>query len=144
MEWINAFGIIIVVLILIPNIIYAFKFKGVENKCKNKIMNFFEQLGRYGSMFFMAFNIGILEYGFKLKVAFLLWIFIMIVLIIAYWIGWLLYFKRPSPFCALTLAIIPSAIFVLSGILSRDYLLLIFGLIFCIGHVYVSYVNYKG
>lgn len=34
--WINIIGLIIMALILLPNIIYAVKFKNVENKCKNK------------------------------------------------------------------------------------------------------------
>lgn len=33
---INLFGFIIVVIMLMPNIIYGFKFKGVENKCKKR------------------------------------------------------------------------------------------------------------
>lgn len=143
MDWINIFGLIIVVLMLIPNIQYALKFKDIENKCKNKIMNLLEQIGRYGSMFLMIFNIGILEYGFSSKLAFLVWAVIMIVLMIAYWIVWLLYFKRLGLSYALILAIIPSAIFIFSGVLLRDYLLLIFGIIFCVGHVYVSYVSKK-
>ena len=144
MEWINISGFIVVLLILIPNIIYAFKFKGVENKCNNKMMNFLEQLGRYGSMFFMIFNIGILEYGFETNLAIFIWLVLMVVLITSYWVGWIVYSRRQSLTYAMPLAIIPSAIFIFSGILSRDYLLLIFGLIFCIGHVYVSYVNKKG
>ena len=48
---INIFGLIIVLLILVPNIIYAIRVKDQENKCQNKIMNILEQIGRYGCMF---------------------------------------------------------------------------------------------
>lgn len=51
---INLFGFIIVVIMLIPNIIYGIKFKGLENKCTNKAMNVIEQAGRYGSMALMV------------------------------------------------------------------------------------------
>ena len=51
---INLFGFIIVVIMLIPNIIYGIKFKGLENKCTNKAMNIIEQVGRYGSMALMV------------------------------------------------------------------------------------------
>ena len=44
--WINVFGLCIVIAILVPNIIYAFRFRGVENKCTNKVMNIIEQIGR--------------------------------------------------------------------------------------------------
>lgn len=126
---------------LIPNIIYAFKFKGAENKCKNKVMNFLEQIGRYGSMFLIVFNIGILEFGFSSKLAFLIWLVSMFVLMIAYWVGWVLYFKRPVLTYAMALAIIPSLIFLLIGVFLRHYLLVVFAVIFAVGHVYVSYGN---
>ena len=65
LNWINIFGLVIVVLMLIPNILYAIKFKGQEVKCKCcRSMYILEQVGRYGSMFLMAFNIGIAEFGF--------------------------------------------------------------------------------
>ena len=48
---INIFGLIIVLLILVPNIIYAIRVKDQENKCQNKIMNILEQIGRYGCIF---------------------------------------------------------------------------------------------
>ena len=64
-SWINIFGLIIVALLLIPNIIYAFKFRGVENQCRSSAMNKLEQIGRYGCMFLMIFNIGILEFSFS-------------------------------------------------------------------------------
>lgn len=43
--WLNIFGLIILILILIPNIIYAFtKGKGQKNKCTNTVMNILEQI----------------------------------------------------------------------------------------------------
>jgi len=74
MEWLNIFGLILVVLILVPNIIYAFKFRDQKNKCTNKIMNIIEQVGRYGCMFLMIFNIGIAEFGFASKAMFLVYL----------------------------------------------------------------------
>lgn len=46
--WINLFGATIVIILLIPNIFYAIKNKDIENRCRNKIMNAIEQIGRYG------------------------------------------------------------------------------------------------
>jgi Na+-transporting methylmalonyl-CoA/oxaloacetate decarboxylase beta subunit len=42
--WINIFGLIIVVLMLLPNILYAAKHQNIKNECKNKAMNFIEQI----------------------------------------------------------------------------------------------------
>ena len=72
-DWINIFGLVFVILLLIPNIIYAFKFRSQKNKCNNKFMNVLEQIGRYASMFLMVFNIGIAEFGFSSAGAFLLY-----------------------------------------------------------------------
>ena len=47
--WINVFGAIIVILMLIPNIVYAIKNKDETNLCTNRFMNIIEQVGRYAS-----------------------------------------------------------------------------------------------
>jgi hypothetical protein len=140
-DWINIFGLIIVVLLLLPNMIYYSKNKSVDNKCKNKAMNFFEQVGRYGSMFLMVFNIGILEFGFRSKTVFNMWLICIILLISIYWGVWFLYFKKIRILYSMILAIIPSVIFVSQGIILRHWLLLIFGIIFSVSHIYVTYQN---
>ena len=45
--WINVFGAIIVILMLIPNIVYAIKNKNEKNLCTNRLLNVIEQVGRY-------------------------------------------------------------------------------------------------
>jgi hypothetical protein len=143
MNWINLYGLIIVVLILIPNIIYARKNNIFENKCKNKAANISEQIGRYASMFFMVFNIGLYEVGFQSNEHFTVWLISLVVLLLLYWLFWGLYFKKRTVFNALMLAIIPSSIFILHGIFISHWLLLIFGVVFSVGHIYVTYQNNK-
>ena len=46
--WINVFGAIIVVLMLVPNVVYALKNRGEENRCTNRWMNLLEQIGQIG------------------------------------------------------------------------------------------------
>lgn len=137
-HWINIFGLIFVVLLLIPNIIYAMKFRNQTNKCPNKAMNILEQIGRYASMFFMVFNIGIAESGFSSVGAFLLYGIGNALLTLLYWVVWMLYFYRQDSKKALTLAVLPACIFVLSGITSGHVLLVISGVIFAVGHIYVT------
>ncbi len=141
MNWINIFGLCTVVLMLLPNFIYAIKIKSFENKCKNKTMNILEQLGRYGSMFFMVFNIGLYEFGFRSNVAFVIWLFLTILLLILYWLFWFIFFKSPRTTLPIMLAILPSAIFIISGVILRHWLLIISGILFSIGHIYVTYQN---
>ena len=141
MQWLNIFGLILVVLILVPNIIYAFKFRDQQNKCTNKIMNIIEQVGRYGCMFLMIFNIGIAEFGFASKAMFLVYLIGNATLLISYWIIWILYFKKQTYWEQLALAIIPTCLFLLSGITIQHYLLVIWSVIFGIGHIFVTNKN---
>ncbi len=143
MDWINLYGLIIVILLLLPNIIYALKNKDAENKCKNKIMNLIEQLGRYGSMFLMVFNIGIYEYGLRSDGDSAIWLIGSALLLSIYWMFWLVYFRAPGFFCAMMLAIHPSILIVINGFLLRQWLLVISGCVFSIGHIYVTYQNYR-
>ncbi|MBH1942141.1 hypothetical protein I5677_14660 [Mobilitalea sibirica] len=140
-SWINIFGLVIVILILLPNIMYAFKFRGVENKCKNKVMNIIEQIGRYASMFLMIFNIGLTEFGFSSPEAFVFCFVGNTLLLTAYWIIWMLYFKKITFWKSMALAIIPTIIFLLCGITLGHYWLVLSAIVFGVGHIYVTYQN---
>lgn len=141
MSWLNVFGLVFVVLLLIPNIIYAVKYRDVENLCKNKVMNVLEQIGRYGSMFLMVFNIGIAEFGFTSTNAFLIYFLGSIVLMLAYWIIWIIFFVNQSMWNRMALAIIPTLLFLLNGCTLRHILLIVTAILFGIGHIYVTYMN---
>ena len=61
MEWFNVFGLIYIVAIMIPNIVFAIKCKdGFDNKWKNKYVEAIEQVGRLGCFGFMIINILVL------------------------------------------------------------------------------------
>lgn len=141
--WINIFGLAIVILMLLPNIIYAVKFRNVVNKCNSKAMNIIEQIGRYLSMILMIFNIGIVEFGFASVGAFIICFIGNTSFLIIYWIIWGLYFKKKNMWKSMALAIIPTAIFLLCGITLRHYLLVTSAVVFGIGHIYVTYQNAK-
>ena len=141
MDWLNVFGLILVILLLMPNIIYAIKVKNQKNLCTNKFMNILEQTGRYACMFLMVFNIGIAELGFGSVAAFLVYGVGNVLLLLSYWVIWILYFHKQSFGKQITLAILPICLFLLSGITMRHCLLILFGLVFGVGHVYVTYKN---
>ena len=140
-NWINIYGFILVASLLIPNIIYAVKTKEQKNKCTNKFMNIMEQIGRYGCMFLMVFNIGIAEFGFYSVGAFIIYMLGNVLFMIFYWIIWMLFFYKQSYWKQIALAVIPTCLFLLSGITMRHYLLIAFGVIFGIGHIYVTTKN---
>lgn len=137
--WINVFGLIIVVLLLLPNIIYAVSHKGTNLKSGNRVLHILEQAGRYASMLLMIFNIGILGAGFSSLSVFFVYGAGNIVLLLAYWLVWMLYFIRPSFWKSMLLAGIPAAIFVLNAITMRHWLLLLSGLVFGITHCWITY-----
>ena len=141
LDWLNVFGLILVILLLIPNIVYAVKVKDQKNLCTNKFMNILEQIGRYACMFLMVFNIGIDEFGFGSVGAFFIYFIGNVLLMSSYWVIWMLYFHKQSFGRQITLAILPTCLFLLSGITMRHYLLILFGLVFGVGHVYVTSKN---
>lgn len=140
-SWINIFGLIIVILLLVPNIIYAIKEKNQENKCTNKFLNLIEQIGRYGCMLLMIFNIGLVEFGFSSIGAFIVYFLGNTLLMISYWTIWVLYFKKKTYWKQIALALIPTVIFLLSGITMQHLLLTFFAVVFGIGHLYVTNKN---
>ena len=141
MGWFNIYGMVYIILLLIPNIIYAVKNKEASNKCTNKFMNMLEQVGRYGCMFFMMIHVGFGGIGFK-SVSFLFIYFIVnFILMLAYWIIWMFYFIKPGAKKQLLLAILPTIIFITSGITMSHYLLLATGILFGVGHIYVTIQN---
>ena len=139
--WINFFGVGIVVLILIPNIIYAIKNKGEKNLCKNKFMNVIEQIGRYGCIVLMWLPLLVWEFGFPDVPEMILYLFGNSALLAAYIILFSRYMKKKTASLALVLAILPACIFLLSGLTLRHWLLAGFALLFAVGHIYVTYIN---
>ncbi|MBP3654249.1 MAG: hypothetical protein J6J04_02310 [Oscillospiraceae bacterium] len=140
---INGFGLIIVLLMLLPNILYTVRFPGVENRCTNAIAIIAEQIGRYASMALMVLPLGVWKFGFLSTFTFLLYLIGNTVLLVLYWVFWFLYFKKQTCQLALSLAITPSLIFLLSGLTLHHWLLVISGTLFAVSHIYITYVNHK-
>lgn len=144
MEWINIFGAVFIVIIMIPNIIYALKCKdGFENKWNSKGVEIVEQIGRFGCLGFMVINIPGTWFGWWSDEAFAIYLIVNINLIILYCVIWIICFRKSTVFKALSLSIIPSIIFLFSGIMSRSILLIIASMLFAPAHILISYKNAK-
>ena len=139
--WINVFGAVIVVLMLIPNIVYAIKNKGEKNLCTNRFMNVVEQVGRYACIVLMWLPLLVWKFGFASVLDMMLYMACNGLLLAAYWITFAFYMKRRSVRLALVLAVLPACIFLLSGILLQHWLLAGFAVVFALGHIYVTYKN---
>ena len=93
MNYINIHGLIIIIIIMIPNIIFAMKENHFKSKYNNKIIEVIEQIGRFGSIGLMIFNIPFLNNGYRFTNGRLLYIFLTSILSIVYCFVWFLYFK---------------------------------------------------
>ena len=141
--WINLFGGIIVILMLIPNIVYALKNRDEQNLCENRLMNAVEQVGRYGCIALMWLPLLVWKFGFRSVFEMLLYFAGNEALLFAYWVVYGRYLKQRTARRALALAVIPTCIFLLSGLLLRHWLLVGFALLFAVGHIYVTMINMK-
>ena len=128
MEWINIFGLVFMTVIMIPNIIFAAKRKdGFENLWKNKTVETLEQIGRFCC--------------FVSDEAFALYLIVDCALTLLYCAVWAICFKKDSMFKAVVLSVLPSAMFLFSGIMLRSVPLIVSALIFAPCHILISCKN---
>ena len=139
--WIKLFGAGFVIIMLIPNIVYAIRNPNERNRCENRLMNVLEQIGRYGCIVLMWLPLLRWKFGFQSVFEMLLYLGGNAALLLAYGIVWALYFIKRTPARALTLAILPACMFLLSGILLRHWLLVGFAVLFSVAHLYVTVKN---
>ncbi len=144
MEWLNVFGLVMVAVIMIPNMLFAMKCKdGFVNKWNNKSVETVEQIGRFGCFGFMIINIPGTWFGWWSDEVFAVYLVVDAVLVTLYCVIWAVCFRKSSVFRALTLSIIPSVLFLFSGIMSRSILLTIAAVLFAPSHILISYQNAK-
>ena len=131
MNWISWFGLGIVLLLLIPNAVYA-----AANKNTQPL-----RTSRYGCMFLMIFHAGLTEFGFASAEGFIAWLAGTGALLVLYWVFWLLYFRAAKPRYALPLAVLPCLIFLLNGLFLRHWLLVFFSVLFAAAHIAITWQN---
>ena len=144
MEWFNVFGLVFIVVIMIPNIVFAVRCKdGFENRWNNTEIEIIEQIGRFDCFGFMIFNIPGTWFGWWSNEAFAIYLIIDSLLIVLYCAIWFVFWEKNNVFRALALSIIPSVIFLFSGVMSRSILLIIATILFAPTHILISYKNAK-
>ena len=139
MDWFNIYGLAAIVVILIPNIFYA-AFGGTkyQNQFNNKIILIFEQVGRYGCMLFMVFNVPYTYFGFWFDNALFVYILIGAILLFLYCLGWVVFSKRNNLKRAIWLSVTPTVLFAFCGIAIASIPLILFSIIFGICHITIS------
>ena len=92
MDWLNIFGLIMIAVIMIPNIIFAIRCKeGFENKWSNKFIEVAEQIGRFGCFGFMIINIPGTWFGWWSDEAFAIYLIVDTILVVLYCAIWIFY-----------------------------------------------------
>lgn len=135
----NLFCAGIVVLLLIPNLIYALRHRGGGISSSNRAINLLEQIGRFGCMIFMVVPLGVKGggLGFYSVEGLIIWGVGIMLLLLAYYACWAFFAWRPGRRLALALAVIPCGVFLLSAVLLRHWVLAVFAGIFTGTHLYI-------
>jgi hypothetical protein len=142
--WINLFGAGIIVLIMIPNIIYVAGQKQDETQIEvPRGLSACEQVGRYGCIILMWLPLLVWKFGFGSVEEFLIYLIGNGALLLCYYLSWMLYSRKKTLSVAMALAIIPTAIFLLSGILLHHWLLVAFAILFGACHCTITYMTHK-
>ena len=142
MGWFNYYGLIVMAIVMIPNIVYAVKVKNFANAYKNKTVEFLEQIGRYACFVLMIFNIPYTYFGFWFDNAITVYLSVNGCLCFAYLLFWIICRNKNSKLKALSLSVIPSVIFLFSGITLGYIPLIVFAVLFGINHILISYKNF--
>ena len=144
MDWLNVFGLAVMAVIMIPNIVFALRCKdGFANKWSNRSVETVEQVGRCGCFAFMIIHIPGTWFGWWSDEAFALYLIVDAALAMLYCAVWIICFRKNSVFRALALSVIPSVLFLFSGLMSRSVLLVIASVLFAPSHIAISYKNAK-
>ena len=142
MDWFNYYGLLIISTLMLPNTIFAIKHKdGFENKYKNKAVEIMEQIGRYGCLVLMVFNIPHTYFNFWFEHALIVYLFVNAALCCAYLTFWFVCRNKIGKLRALSLSIIPSVIFLFSGVVLASIPLIVFAVLFAVNHILLSYKN---
>ena len=140
----NYIGLFVIILMMIPNVVFALTNKdGFNNLYKNKKVEILEQVGRYGCFIFMMINVPYTYFNFWFNNAKLVYIIINFTLVFLYLLFWIVFWKKSMIIKSLVLSILPSIIFIFSGIMLQNILLIFFAIVFVPTHIHISYKNSK-
>jgi hypothetical protein len=135
---VNLYGLIFVVIMIVPHIIFVKTHRYSLDKVTNRTLLYIARIGKYCGAFLMAINIGVLEEGFTSDLMKNFWLVATAVLVAAYIILWLLFFKKENKACAILLTVVAGIVLMLSGLLQVKTLLLTAGIVYLIGELYVT------
>ena len=142
MSWFNYYGLIFMAIIMTPNIIFAITNRdGFKNTYKNRAVEIMEQTGRYAWFVLMIFNIPYTYFNFWFDYALIVYLAVNGVLCLLYLIFWVVCRNKNGKLKALSLSVIPSVVFLFSGVTLLNIPLIAFSILFGINHILLSCKN---
>ena len=138
------FGAAIVILIMIPNIIYAVKHKQTEaEKEFPPYLSICEQIGRYGCIILMWLPLFVWKFGFESVGGLFVYLIATVILLLGYYLFWVKYARNKTLTTAMALAVIPTILFLLSGVLLNHWTLVAFAVLFGLSHCKITYLTHR-
>ncbi|MCM1439237.1 MAG: hypothetical protein NC131_08570 [Roseburia sp.] len=145
MGWFNYYGLAIMAVIMIPNIVYAVKHKGGDAApFGSRAVVIAEQIGRYACFALMIFNIPYTYFNFWFTHALIVYLTVNGGLCLAYLAFWVICRNGNGKLKALSLSVLPSCVFLFSGIVLADIPLIAFSVLFAVSHILISYKTAVG
>ena len=142
MGWFNYYGLIIMAIIMVPNIVYAVQRNNdAVTTYHNQTVVIMEQIGRYACLVLMVFNIPYTYFNFWFAYALTVYLAVNGSLCFAYLMFWFICWHKDSKLKALSLSILPSCIFLFSGVMLAYIPLIVFAVVFAVNHILISYKN---
>ena len=143
MDWFNPYGLVIMAIIMIPNIFFAARCKdSFENSWKNKAVEALEQISRFACFGLMIFNIPCTYQGFWFDKSLAVYLTVNGVLVALYCAVWTACFRKNSLFRAVSLSVLPSLVFLFSGIMLLSCPLIGAAAVFAPCHILISVKNF--
>lgn len=143
MDWFNPYGLVIMAIIMIPNIVFAARCKdSFENSWKNKAVEALEQISRFACFGLMIFNIPCTYQGFWFDKSLAVYLTVNGVLVALYCAVWTACFRKNSLFRAVSLSVLPSLVFLFSGIMLLSCPLIGAAAVFAPCHILISVKNF--
>lgn len=142
MAWLNPFGLMFMGTAMVPNVIFALRCRGgFDHRWRNRPVEALEQVGRFGCLGFMVVNLPGIWFGWWSDEAFAVYLMVDSLLVLLYCAVWVVCWKKPGRFRSLALSVLPSCLFLFSGIMSRSVPLIVSALLFGPAHILLSFKN---
>ncbi len=133
MDNLSFYGLTVIILMLIPNVIYALLTRGQEKESIS-VPAIIENIGRFGTMVTMVYTFGFTAIENLPRKKLSVWIICITVLLEVYFVFWLIYYLKEKLFY-IPLSTIPCAVFIFTGVLTVNIPLICFAAVFSVFHI---------